>query len=145
MTTLTLFGLFPRERGVMEINSGDPTNWTVTDTENLRVRAEREDRILIAKVEGRVDGANAREFQEALESAVGESDLVVLDLEQLSYISSAGLRVMLLMAKILQRQDAKFGVCALPDRIREVFEISGFDKIIPVHTSQADTITALRS
>ncbi len=144
MTTLAVFlGIASKEKDTMGIDSGAPTSWTVTDTENLTVQAEKEGGVLVARVTGRVDGANAREFQEALESAVGESELVVLDLEALSYISSAGLRVMLLLAKALRRQDAKFAVCSLTDRIREVFEISGFDKIIPVHASQDKAITAL--
>jgi anti-anti-sigma factor len=110
----------------------------------MEVNTEREGVTLIAKVEDRVDGANAREFQDALEAAIEESDrVVILNLERLSYISSAGLRVILLTAKVLGRQDARFAACSLSDSIREVFEVSGFDKIIPIHDSQADAIAAL--
>ena len=53
-------------------------------------------------------------------------------MEQLTYISSAGLRVILLIAKALERQNVKFGVCSLSDPIREIFDISGFDKVVKV-------------
>ena len=106
---------------------------------------EREDNTLVVKAEGRVDGANAPEFQDELEAAIEETDrVVVLDMEQLSYISSAGLRVILLTARTLRQQDAKFAVCSLADPIREIFEISGFDKIIAIHASQAEAVSELK-
>ena len=68
---------------------------------------------------------------------------VILDFEQLSYISSAGLRVVLLAAKELRKQNKQFGVCSLAGSILEVFKISGFDQIIPVHASQSEAIAAV--
>lgn len=110
----------------------------------MKVTIEREGETLVAMAEDRVDGTNASEFQQALEAAINESDrIVILDCEQLTYISSAGLRVVLLTARALQRQNSKFAVCSLSEQIREVFEISGFDKIIPVHASRADALGAL--
>ena len=112
----------------------------------MEVETERQGDTLIAKTDGRVDGANAREFQTALESAIDSNDgAVLLDMEQLSYISSAGLRVILLMAKVLQGRNAKFAICSLSASIREVFEISGFDKIISIHPSQAEALAAFKN
>lgn len=100
---------------------------------------------LVAKTEGRVDGTNAREFQEALEGVIKNADhSVILDMEQLTYISSAGLRVILLIAKALERQNVKFGVCSLSDPIREIFDISGFDKVVKVSGSQSEAISAVQ-
>ena len=111
----------------------------------MEVSTEREDGVLIANTDGRVDGANAREFQDTLEAMIEDSDrIVVLNFEQLSYISSAGLRVILLIAKSLRKRDAKLAVCSLSGSVREVFEVSGFDKIISTHASQADAVAALR-
>ncbi len=99
---------------------------------------------VIVKAVGRVDGANARDFHEGLEASIGsDGESMVLDFEGLSYISSAGLRVVLLVAKTLQQQDAKLAVCSLSDSIREVFEISGFDKIVPVYADTGDAVSGL--
>jgi len=112
----------------------------------MGVTTERQDNTLIATSEGRLDGANAREFQDALDAAIDSSErAVVLDLEEVSYISSAGLRVILLTAKSLQKQDAKFAVCSLSESIREIFEISGFDQIIAVHDSRDEAVDALKN
>ncbi len=104
----------------------------------MKISTEREGTLLVAKPEGRLDGVSARDFDDALKSAISESDrVVIMDLEKLSYISSAGLRLILLTAKTLQKRDAKLLICSLSEPIREVFEISGFDKIIPIHANRA--------
>ena len=105
----------------------------------MEVHAEREGGILITRAEGRVDGTNAREFEEALHAAIGEDDrLLIMDLQDLSYISSAGLRAFLMIAKKLQARGGKLVVCSLADTINEVFEISGFSRIIPTHASRSE-------
>lgn len=110
----------------------------------MGIHIEWKDEVLIAKADGRLDGTNASAFQKELETAVDtNARVLILDLEQISYISSAGLRVILLTAKSLLKKNAKFAVCSLSAQIREVFEISGFDKIISVHASQAEAVAAL--
>lgn len=112
----------------------------------MGINIEWKDEILVAKADGRIDGTNAQEFQKELETAVdANARVVILDLEHVSYISSAGLRVILLTAKALLKKDAKFAVCSLSAPICEVFEISGFDKIISVHASQAEAVAALNN
>ena len=112
----------------------------------MDIKTERADGALIAKAEGRIDGVNARDFEEAMKAAISSEDsVVVIDLENLSYISSAGLRVILLIAKTLRKRNAELMLCSLSDPIREVFEISGFDKIIPVHQSREQALSTLGS
>ena len=111
----------------------------------VAINTVREGATLVAEVGGRIDGSNARSFQKTLEAAFEPSDrAVALDMANLSYISSAGLRVVLMLAKTLMRQRAKLAVCSLSAPIGEVFKISGFDKIIPVHNSRAEAVAALQ-
>ena len=114
------------------------------DARQMEIQTERANGTLIAKAEGRIDGVNARDFEEALKAAISTDDnTVVMDLEGLSYISSAGLRVILLIAKTLRKRNADLILCSLSDPIREVFEISGFDKIIPVHASREQALASI--
>lgn len=109
----------------------------------METTIERENGVLIAKASGRVDGSNALEFQDTLEKSIGAEDkVVILNLGQLSYISSAGLRVVLLIAKSLQSRNTEFAVCELQERIYEVFQMSGFDQIISVHKTESDARAA---
>lgn len=108
------------------------------------MNTERKNGVLIAKPEGRIDGVNARDFHEDLNAAIGDGDSAVLvDLAAINYISSAGLRTFLLIAKTLQQRSAQFALCSLAEPIREIFEISGFDKIIAIHAAEEDALAAL--
>ena len=110
----------------------------------MDVTTERQDGVLSAQVGGRIDSANAVEFGEAIKTAIEESDrAVILDFEKLTYIGSAGLRAILLTAKTLENRNAKFALCSLSGQIREVFEMSGFDKIIAIHPSRVEALASL--
>lgn len=108
----------------------------------MEINLERENGTLIAAVEGRVDSANAREFEQALTGSIGDEHNVIIDFGGLTYISSSGLRVLLMVAKTLRQRSAHLALCSLADAIREVFEISGFDKIIPIHDTRAEALAA---
>ena len=110
----------------------------------MDIGLERQEGALVAKPEGRIDGINASDFEKALRDAIDEEGgSLVVDLAGLTYISSAGLRAILLIAKLLAQRNAKFGLCSLSDPIREVFEISGFDKIVSIHGSRAEALAAV--
>ena len=110
----------------------------------MELVTERLNGIVFGEAWSRVDGTNARDFEVALRNAIAEEDrALIIDFEHLKYISSAGLRAILLTAKLLQRRNAGFGICFLSEPIREVFEISGFDKIISIYASRAEALAAL--
>ena len=110
----------------------------------MGINAERAGGTVIAKADGRIDSSNSREFHSDLEAVITDSDTsIVLDFEDVAYISSAGMRVILLTAKSLQQSGTEFVLCSMNDSIREVFKISGFDKIIAIHDSQAEALSAV--
>ncbi len=118
----------------------------VIQKNQLELQADQTEGALVISVTGRIDGLNAQEFHENLDKEIAGSDNpVVLDLEKLSYISSAGLRSILLVAKTLQGKNTRFILCSLPGPIKEIFEIAGFDKIIDVLESRSDAIAAVTS
>ena len=111
----------------------------------MEVITERDGETLIAKTDGRVDGTNATDFQDALRNAITPDDkAVILDFGELSYISSAGLRVILLTAKDMRSANVKFAVCSLSKPVKDVFTISGFDQIIDIHDTQSEALTAVQ-
>ncbi len=100
--------------------------------------------LIVMPSENRVDGTNARDFQVGLEAAIEETDsAVIFDAETLTYISSAGLRAILLVVKSINRRGGKFAVCSLSDPIREIFSISGFDNIIPIEATRDEALAAV--
>ena len=110
----------------------------------ISVDWQRQDEILIATLIGRVDSTNADEFQKMMEAEIAPKDRVlIMDFEQVSYISSAGLRVMVIMAKKFKGPYKRFGVCALSDPIRKIFKMSGLERAIPVIGTRTDAIAEL--
>ena len=112
----------------------------------MDVETERRDGILSVLVSGRIDGSNVMQFEETVRTAIEESDrAVTMDFGNLSYISSAGLRAILLIAKSLTGQGAKFALCAMSDQIRDIFEISGFDRVVSIHPSRAEALSSFEA
>ena len=110
----------------------------------MKMTKERQDGILSVRVDGRIDGSNAIAFQEAVRTAVDDSDrAMILDCAATSYISSAGLRAVLMTAKSLSNRDVQFALCALSNDVLDVFEKSGFNKIIAIHGSKAEALGSL--
>lgn len=110
----------------------------------MEVTTERQDGILSIGVDGRIDGSNVVEFEEAVREAIEDDDrVVIMDLENLRYISSAGLRAVLLTGKALKGRGAELVLCSLSDPIRKVFEISGFDTLFAIHASRSAVRSSL--
>ena len=65
---------------------------------------------------------------------------IVVDFSDVPYVSSAGLRILLATAKQLRATGGELRVCALNDAVQEVFDISGFNTLLPVFDSQADAV-----
>ena len=94
----------------------------------MTTQSQRNDATLVITAAERIDSANAQKFYDELDATIEPTDkVVILDMAELTYISSAGLRVILQTARTLQRQNARFALCSLSGTVREVFEISGFD------------------
>ena len=109
----------------------------------MNVQVEQHEGVLVAMVEGRVDSSNSQDFERQLQEAiVDDVRSVVMDLDQLAYISSAGLRVVLLVAKTLGQRKVNISLCALSDPVQSVFEISGFNRIIKIYDTRADALEA---
>ncbi|MDE2904028.1 MAG: STAS domain-containing protein [Chloroflexota bacterium] len=110
---------------------------------NLTVVNVTENGVMVVAIEGRVDSSNAQKFERVLKAvADAGTNGIVLDLESLLYISSAALRVLLGLTKAQARKGGTLTVCAVPDSLRRILEVSGFDQIIPVHDSQAEALAA---
>ena len=76
----------------------------------MDISTERQGTTLFANVGDRIDGTEARNFQETLTNVIDdEVKALILDLEKLTYISSAGLRVILLTARVLQTTGRQAG------------------------------------
>jgi len=111
------------------------------ESKEMELKVSMHDDVTVAAVEGRIDGTTARDFEEQVVAAVPEGGgPLVCDLASVSYISSAGLRAILVVAKRFKADENFFSVCGHSGPVAEVFRISGFEKIIPMHSSRDDAL-----
>lgn len=97
----------------------------------------------VIRVSGRVDSSNAREFETAAMEAfkTGEGP-VIFDMAGLSYMSSAGLRVLLVAMKAGKPAGRKVGLAAVQENVAKVLQMSGFDKMFVMASSVAEVAAA---
>ena len=107
----------------------------------MTLASETHGHLVVARPEGRLDGLTSAGFQGDLLEIIARDTNVVVDCSAVSYVSSAGLRTFLVAAKAAQAKGFKLSLCALSDGVREIFTVSGFEKIIPVHDSLAQALS----
>lgn len=86
---------------------------------------------LVVALEGRLDTNTAPELEESLKESLNGVTELVLDLKNLEYISSAGLRVLLSAQKIMNKQGS-MKVTGANSVVMEVFEVTGFIDILDI-------------
>ena len=91
------------------------------------------------KVAGSIDASTSPNVEQAVTAALaGGRKRLIFDMRGVSYISSAGLRAILLAAKQAKAGGGGVAVLGLQPDVEEVFTISGFGKIVPIAASDAE-------
>lgn len=90
-----------------------------------------QDRALIA-VEGSLNTNTAPDLERAVEQAFSSATSATFDLNDLDYISSAGLRVLMVAYKKATACGGTINVCGASEEVQEVFEVTGFSDLFDV-------------
>lgn len=86
---------------------------------------------LVLKVEGRIDTTNAKEFEDVVTTSLDGVKSLIVDFAELDYISSAGLRVLLIAIKKMKRQGS-MKVIHTNEMVQEIFEVTGFSDLVEI-------------
>ncbi|MEO8134615.1 MAG: STAS domain-containing protein [Betaproteobacteria bacterium] len=107
----------------------------------MELKPESVGGVAVVAIVGRVDSTTAPDLARALESPVsGPAPRLILDLTATEYVSSAGLRVLLRTAKLIEAAGGKFALHSVNDRVREVLDISGFLAILTVCAGREEAL-----
>jgi anti-anti-sigma factor len=114
----------------------------------MECSAKSIDDVVVVSVSGRVDHKSSREFEAVLKPHLdvciaGDRRKMVIDLAGVDYMSSAGLRVLMMAARTGTQHKARIVVAALQPTIEEVFRISRFNLVLQVHPSVQEAVAAL--
>ena len=86
---------------------------------------------LTVALEGRLDTTTAPQLEAELKGALDGVSSLIMDFEELEYVSSAGLRVLLSTQKIMNKQ-GEMKITHVSETIMEVFEVTGFSDILTI-------------
>lgn len=107
----------------------------------MDISEDRKADVVILALSGRLDATAAKNFEEEILGVIASgAQRLVVDLAQLEYVSSSGLRIFLLAAKRLQGTQGKIVLCSLKDHIRQVFDLAGFSSIFSIHSSRDEAL-----
>jgi anti-sigma B factor antagonist/stage II sporulation protein AA (anti-sigma F factor antagonist) len=112
----------------------------------METRAQQYADTMLLTIEGRIDHKSAKKFEEVLKQHLEGDDLspvLVLDLAGLEYMTSAGLRVLMIAAKACAGRQRELAVAALQPLIAEIFKISRFDLVLKIYPTVEDAFDAL--
>ena len=103
--------------------------------------------VLVAAPSGRIDHAASASLEQRLVPLVADAGArlagVVLDFGGVDYISSVGLRVLMIASKEMRAQRKPIAVAALQPVVAEIFTISRFDQVLPVFSSVRDALASV--
>jgi len=107
----------------------------------MELKFKKEGNATVLELSGRLDTSNYESFSDELFAKLEAGDkYIVMDMEDLEYISSSGLRVFLAALKQVRANNGDIALCCMNEKINEVFEISGFSSLFKVFVSISDAI-----
>jgi anti-anti-sigma factor len=111
----------------------------------VEIGERRDGDILILSPGGRIDNETSGAFQARLLNAVTPAGAAVLvDFSAVEYVSSAGLRALMMGSKQSKAANGRLAVTSLGPVVKEIFEISRFSLVVQVFDTPADALAAWR-
>lgn len=110
----------------------------------MDISEDRKADAVVLALSGKLDATTAKTFEDKILGVINSgTQRLLIDLSQLEYVSSSGLRVFLLAAKRLQGVNGKIVLCSLKDHIRQVFDLAGFSSILSIYGSREEAMSNL--
>ena len=96
--------------------------------------------ITVIRLKGRMDAMSSQSFEQRVRPLEGPDLIVVVDMDELEYISSAGLRSILAVSKKIQADGGQIRFCNVKGLVEEIFQCANLASIVPVHKSWKDAM-----
>lgn len=110
----------------------------------IHVKVEEREGVHFLRLEGRLDAASSPALEERLDPLYSKENLrVVMDFAQVSYVSSAGMRLLLSASKRMSAAGGRFILISLQQEVEEVLEIAGVDRLLTLCKTEEEAKAAL--
>ncbi len=109
----------------------------------MKVTSRESYDIIIVDLNGRLETTTSGDASDEIVKIIqAPNHKIIINLESVEYISSAGLRVILLASKLLQASRGELKICSPNDEVKEVLVTSGFNSLLNVYDSEKDAVAA---
>jgi anti-anti-sigma factor len=109
----------------------------------MDVKEEQVGGVTVLQVKGRLDSTTSPMLGERLTAVLEAAKArVLVDFSQLEYISSAGFRILLQAAKRADQNTAKFVLCGVSGKVRQLFDLGGFLDLFSITSTREEGIAA---
>jgi len=109
----------------------------------MQITTRQEDDVMVVDIVGRLDmESSGYAYDELVRIAESGNKKILLNVEKLEYVTSAGLRSILVGAKLLKSSQGEMKICQPNDEVKEVFEISGFNSLLHLYDTEKDALEA---
>jgi anti-sigma B factor antagonist len=127
-----------KKRGKTQLQTVQIHIWS---RQTMEIRTEKRERGAIVHAAGRIDTAAAPGLEQEINRLISEGmRRVLLDFTGVPYISSGGLRVLLVTAKKLRGPDDSFALCALNPEVTKIMTLAGFTTIFTIYPSEGEAL-----
>ena len=107
----------------------------------MEIKEETRGKVKIVCLRGRLDANSSPTVEKQLQALMDRGgERLVLDLSELTYISSLGLRIFIAVAKNIQKANGKLALAGLNDHIYEIFKIARFTNIFSIYPSCEEAV-----
>ena len=111
----------------------------------LKIDHMQNGQVTIITAEGHLDAITSPDMEKTLAEIISvDQNRIIINFCGLDYISSAGLRILLIGAQKAQAENGKLVICDMSGMVADVFKMSGFEKVIDTYDSQEDALKSLR-
>ncbi len=107
----------------------------------MEIKHEKTDKAHIIEIDGRLDALNNSKAESFFNQLTDQPDLSILvDCEQLDFINSSGLRIMIMSLKKMKAKGKTIVLCNLQKNIKDVFKFSGFTNLFNIELSKEEAL-----
>ena len=111
----------------------------------MEIKTVTQDEVTIVEISGSLDANTVPEAQDVIMPLVVPDCLLVMDMSECEYVSSAGLRLLLMIAKRLKaNQSGQWCLAGVSEEIMDVMEMTGFVQFFETFDTVSDAIAAIR-
>ena len=110
----------------------------------MEATVEEKGDVVVIRVKGRLDAASSPQLEKKINSIIDTGHFkLLLNMADVDYLSSAGMRLMLSVSKKLKQLEGKVIACSLNDDVVEVIKMAGFQQVLEIYPSEEEGLNHL--